>query len=168
MISGPSDVETVGRGAGGASLGGAGASLGAGASVGEGSTLVMAKEVLDEADLLGGSDEEETTWLGEAEAWALEVADGVDCEALDAVDDVTGMEGTVAEDSAACDEESGAEDATDVSAGADDGEGRTVVYCVTMTTGGTCSDVEGRSSTASDGVTVALIGEDTGMAGMAG
>jgi hypothetical protein len=47
-------------------------------------------------------------------------------------------------------EEAGAGEAEGVSAGADDGDGNTVVYCVTMTTGGTCSDVEGSSSADGD------------------
>jgi len=40
--------------------------------------------------------------------------------------------------------------------GADEGDGKMVVYCVTITTGGTCSDVEGRSSAegAADAVAV--------------
>ena len=65
-------------------------------------------------------------------------------------------------DAAACDEDNRADETAGVSAGADDGDGGTVVYCVTITTGGTGSEVEGRSSTAE---TEDWIGEGAGTAG---
>ena len=66
-------------------------------------------------------------------------------------------------DAAACDEDNRADETAGVSAGADDGDGGTVVYCVTITTGGTGSEVEGRSSTAE---TEDWIGEGAGTAGI--
>ncbi len=134
MINGPSDVETGGAGTGSASLGGAGA------SVGEGSTFVTAYEVFEEV-LLEASAGDEGAALGDG------VGEGVDSELLDATEDAAGAGEDGSKDDATASEDDGeAKDTADVSSGADDGDGGTVVYCVTMTTGGTCNDVEGSSS----------------------
>lgn len=70
---------------------------------------------------------------------------------LEIIDDVALIEEEGAmEVATACEEDNGADDTTGGSAEADDGDGKTVVYCVTITTGGTESDVEGKSSTEAD------------------
>lgn len=71
------------------------------------------------------------------------------------------------EDAGACEEDSTSEDTAGGSAGADDGDGKTVVYCVTMTTGGTGSDVEGRSSADGDALIDVRVEEASGTAGIA-
>ena len=175
IINGPSDEEAVGAGAaGGASLEGAGAPLegagaplgGAGAPVGEGSTLVMAYEVFDEAASLEEGADDEAGALDRVadEGWTLRVVAGAVLRVLEMTDEMALMdeEGATG-DAAACDEDNRADDATGVSAGADDGDGGTVVYCVTITTGGTGSEVEGRSSTAE---TEDWVDEGAGTAGI--
>lgn len=86
----------------------------------------------------------------------LEVGTGVDSTMLeaggaaDAEEDgaTDAEEDGVTDDWTACDEDTGIEDTKGVPAGTDDGDGKTVVYCVTRTTGGTGKDVEGRNSAA--------------------
>lgn len=129
MIKGPSDEEAVGAGAGGISLGAAGA------PVGEGSTFVIENEALEEA---GAEDEVTTLDDGVGVGSALGVGVGVDSGMLETTGGVAyADEEDAADDSIACEDDNGAEDTTVVSVGADDGDGKTVVYCVTMTTGGT-------------------------------
>ncbi|KAJ4383355.1 hypothetical protein N0V86_001402 [Didymella sp. IMI 355093] len=173
MINGPSDEEAVGAGgagAEGASLGGAGAPVGgAGASVGDGSTFVTAYDVLDGAGSLEAGTEDDVTALDEGVdvASALDTGTEAEVKALDTAGVVAFAEEEGAtEDLNTCEDVNGAEDITDVSAGAV-AEGKTVVYCVTMTTGGTCNDVEGRSSAEGDGTTDERMGEEAGTAAAA-
>lgn len=156
MIKGPSDEEAVGAGgagAEGASLGGAGAPVGgAGASVGEGSTFVIAYDVLEEAGSLKAGTADDVAALDEGVGVASALVKGTEEEAgvVDAADEVAfaGAEGAT-EDSATCEDDNEAEETADVSAGAV-ADGNTVVYCVMITTGGTCREVDGRSSTDAD------------------
>lgn len=169
MINGPSDEDAVaGGGAGteGASLGGAGAPVGGtGTSVGEGSTFVIAYDVLEEVGSLEASTEEEITALevGAGVASALDKSTEEEAEAVEPADEVAcaGEEGA-RDDSTTCVDDNGAEDAAGVSVGAVS-DGRTVVYCVTITTGGTCNEVDGRSSADTDERTT----EEAGTAGTA-
>lgn len=150
MISGPSDEELGDAGADGASLDAAGA------SVGDGSTFVMEYFAEDEEDPLEVGTDDEVAELGEGVdvCTALDVGVDVGCATLEMIGDVAYADDEIAmEDPTACDEDTGAEETTGVSAGAEDGDGKTVVYCVTMTTGGTCKDVEGRSSAEDDATT---------------
>ncbi|KZM18364.1 hypothetical protein ST47_g10509 [Ascochyta rabiei] len=162
MINGPSDELDVGAGADGASLGPAGA------SVGEGSTFVTEYGGPEEAGPLGvGSDEA----MGDDDAASVldeelgaspvlgdrVVADSALVDTEDGAAEITILD----------DEDAGVENTGGVSAGAEDGDGKTVVYCVTITTGGTCSDVEGRSSAEGDCTTEVWTEEDTGTAGTA-
>lgn len=141
-------METGGAGPGGASLGGAGA------SVGDGSTFVTAYEVLEGASLEASADDEGAALGNSVDVGcALGVAEGADSELLDATDDTAGAdEEGATDDTRACEDDGEAEDTADVFSGTDEGDGGTVVYCVTMTTGGTCSDVDGRSSASGDSV----------------
>ena len=107
-----------------------------------------------------------TVLVKSVDGCALGVAEGVDEGMMDDVafgDDERAIEDAT-EGATACDD-SGAEDTTGVSDAADDGDGRTVVYCVTIT-GGTWSDVEGRTSAEGDAATDDWGEEDTGTAGV--
>lgn len=173
MIKGPSDAEPVGAGAGGASLGGAGAPLGgwgaplgsAGALVGDGSTLVTTYEVFELGETAG---DDAAADEGAVVGWVLGLTTGTDISVLEGSADVAlaDEDGTM-EGATACEEDSTGDETAGGSAGADDGEGGTVVYCVTMTTGGTGSDVEGRSSADGDSRIDDWIEEDSGTAGIA-
>lgn len=173
MINGPSDVELVGTGgagAEGASLGSTGAPVGGvGTPVGEGSTFVIAYDVLKEASSLETSTEDEATALeeGVGVASALDVGTEVEAMAVDTADDVAFAENeSDTEDLTTCEDVNGPEDAAGVSAGAVS-VGKTVVYCVTMITGGTCNDVDGRSSAEGDSTTDVRMEEELGTAGTA-
>lgn len=161
MISGPSEDETVGTGADGASLGVSGV------SVGDGSTFVIVYEALEETAWLGVGAEDDLIVLNEGVGVGsvMDVESGVDSAMLDTGDVAFADDEGAIEDATACDEDAGAIDTTGVSAGTDDGEGGTVVYCVTMTTGGTCNDVDGRSSAEGDAMTEEKAEEDVGAAG---
>jgi hypothetical protein len=150
MINGPSDDESVGAGADGTSLDAAGA------SVGDGSTFVTEYFAEDEADPLEAGSDDEMAELGEGVdvGTALDMGVDVGCATLETTGDVAYADEEIATEGAtACDEDTEAEETTGVSAGSEDGDGKTVVYCVTMTTGGTCKDVEGKSSTDGDATT---------------
>ena len=151
MIKGPSDDDSVGAGAGGIPLGTVGA------SVGEGSTFVIEYGALEDMISLVAGAEDVTTVLNEAT--------GVDTALLE-TGGVAYAEDDETDGATVCDEEIWVE-INVVSTGTDEGDGKTVVYCVTMTTGGTCSDVEGKSSTEGDCTTEDCTEEVAGMAAAA-
>lgn len=163
MINGPSDEDAVGAGGAGAPVDGAGA------SVGDGSTFVTEYDVWEEAGSLKAGAEDEISALDEVVdvASALDTGTEEAAGALETADDVAyADEEGVTEDTTACEDDNRAEDTAGVSAGAVF-DGKTVVYCVTMTTGGTCNDVDGRSSAEGDGATDERMDEDAGTAGLA-
>ena len=164
MIRGPSDEEPVGAGADGASLDAMGA------SVGDGSTFVTEYFAEDEATVLEADVEDEAIALDERidVDIALDVGMDVDSRTLEMTDGVAYADEEVGatDDETTCDDRT-AEDSAGVSTGADDDEGKTVVYCVTMTTGGTGSEVEGSNSADGDASTEDCTAEEAGTAGTA-
>jgi hypothetical protein len=126
---------------------------------------VIAYDVLEEADSLEAATEDDVGALDDTVgvASALDKDTEEEAEPVDPADEVAfaGEEGAT-EDPITFEDDSGAEDVAGVSAGAVS-DGKTVVYCVTMTTGGTGNEVDGRSSADADEGTV----EETGTAGIA-